>query len=727
MDLNLFKYYSLKRFKIISALIISTITLLFMSLIFFQEVELKFLDLKFQYWGSDALPDSNVVIVSIDDGSLDYFSDNGVSWPWPRSFYGHILNYLHAQGAQNIVFDMLFSHPDADRSYADAAETDSIFALALERAPGSILGLALEEACIEKPLRGSYPFSFKDLLSEELDSCAEMPIPTLLLAARGAGHTNILPDLDGIFRRVEPFALVGSTLVPSLATATYTDHQGIDAVSYRKSGWHVGEAEIPLTNNRFQLINWYGPGGPEGVFKYFPFSTVIQSASARLNGGTPSIPDGTFKDKIVIIGADAAGLRDLKATPLMKNCMHPGMEVWATVISNLRQGHFINTVPELLLYVILIFMTYIVLLSFDRLRARIAFSIMFAQLLLYLALSYVLWGFSTSIDLMLMPAFIGTSLSYLIVISNEMRERLFLKKVFGPYVAPELMDLMYKTREVPALGGEQVSGSAFFSDLQGFTTFSEQLTPTDLVALLNEYLTSMTDTLMDHRGTLDKYEGDAIIAFFGAPVHDETHAIQAVHAAIHMQNGLAELRKKWAGEGDKWPDSIKQIQMRIGVNSGDMLVGNVGSEGRMNYTMMGDTVNVAARLESSAKQYGVLTQISEATALLMPGNIALRKLGATQLVGKTSPAVSYEVLGFQDELSQADQELLTLWPQAMEAIDHQNWDEAIRILTKTAALERVYAHRPTNPSRVYLDIRIPFWRLQPGSEDWKAVWILDAK
>lgn len=407
--------------------------------------------------------------------------------------------------------------------------------------------------------------------------------------------------------------------------------------------------------------------------------------------------------------------------------MHPGMEVWATVTSNMLQGDYIFEFPPVVTMFILLAMTFGILLSFDRLRARTAFGIMVGQVILYLLLSFILWMGSKRVDLMIIPAFLATSLAYLVVISNEMRERLFLKRVFGPYVAPELMDLMYQTREVPALGGEQISGSAFFSDLQGFTTFSEQLSPTDLVALLNEYLTRMTDTLMGHRGTLDKYEGDAIIAFFGAPIRDEAHAIQAVSAAIQMQNALAELRQKWGSEGDKWPDSIKEIQMRIGVNSGDMLVGNVGSEGRMNYTMMGDTVNVAARLESSAKQYGVLTQISEATALLMPENVAMRKLGATQLVGKTRPAVTYEVLGFVDDLTDADRQLLDLWPQAMAAIDEQQWDKATEILTRTAELERVYAHRPTHPSRVYLETRIPAWSTQNLANDWQAVWVYHAK
>ena len=691
-----------------------------------QDLELKVLDAKFQFWNGDIVADSSVVIVSIDDGSLDYFDQNGMSWPWPRSFYAHVIDFLSAEGAMSIVFDMLFTHSDADRSDSDASETDSLFAAAIHRADNVVLGMSLAPSYFTGKLIGSFNV---DLRSSSIigGEQGEFPIPRLAKAAKGIGHTNISPDSDGIFRHVNPFASHDSLLLPNLATASLLTEASMQTVRVKHNSLKIGGQTVPLTHDHMQMINWYGPAGPKGVFKYYPFSAVIQSASARLNGGQPVLPPGLFKDKLVVIGADAAGLRDLKATPVMKNGMHPGMEVWATLISNMQLGHYIVTFHWLLQLTLLSIIAFIILFTFDRFLARNAFVIMLGQLLFYVLLMYGLWRGFQRIDLTLLPALMASFTAYLIVISNEMRERLFLRRVFGPYVAPELMDLMYQTREVPALGGEQVSGSAFFSDLQGFTTFSEELTPVNLVALLNEYLTDMTDTLMAHRGTLDKYEGDAIIAFFGAPIPDDKHAIQAVKAAINMQTALHNLRAKWASEGDKWPESIWGIQMRIGVNSGDMLVGNVGSEGRMNYTMMGDTVNVAARLESSAKQYGVLTHISEPTALLMPENIALRKLGATQLLGKTRSAISYEVLGFVEDLTEADRQLLKLWPQAMEAIANQEWPAAINILTQTLALERQYAHRPTNPSQVYLEIRIPHWQAEDHEADWQPVWIFNSK
>ena len=729
MEKNLSKYYHLKSFKLIVSVILTILAMLLSQVGIIQDFENKALDYRFRHWENQLTPDSSMVIISIDDNSLDFFATNGVAWPWPRSFYGHLVDYLAGEGAQAIVFDMLFTHPDADRSDTDAEETDGLFAEALVSSGNTVLGLILEYQDL-KTYSDSKKINIKaePILHYPLsDSLLQLPIEVFLLAKPMLGHTNITPDQDGIFRHVTPIIDHRGIAIPSLALATYLSIHSLSDIYAEDGNLSVGDLLIPIQADGQQMINWYGPAGPTGVFPYYSFQAAIQSASAQTYGGDPSIQPGTFKDKIVVIGADASGLRDLKATPILQNGLHPGMEVWATVLSNYLQHDFIYPVHVIPMILILIGMSFVILYSFDRLKPRYAFIILLAQFMIYVLIAYFFWMISHRVLIPIAPVILISSLAYLLVFSNEMRERLFLKRVFGAYVSPELMQLMHQTRETPALGGEQVNGSAFFSDLQGFTKFSEKLSPVKLVALLNEYLTDMTDSLMELRGTLDKYEGDAIIAFFGAPVADDEHALQAVRSAIAMQKGLADLRSKWATEGDQWPDEIKDLQMRIGINSGEMLVGNVGSKGRMNFTMMGDTVNVAARLESSAKQYGVLTHISEATALQMPPEIILRRLGATQLVGKASAAVSYEVIGYDEDLTANDRELLKLWPQALEAVENQAWESAIGFFQKTLALERDYKDRPTNPSQVYLDIRIPGWRIQKPDGDWKPIWVFDSK
>jgi len=193
------------------------------------------------------------------------------------------------------------------------------------------------------------------------------------------------------------------------------------------------------------------------------------------------------------------------------------------------------------------------------------------------------------------------------------KDKRFLKDTFGAYISPELIDQMFDSKEEPSLGGNEGYHTAFFTDIQSFSAFSEKLSASDLVELLNDYLTEMTDILLDNKGTLDKYIGDAIVAFYGAPAPVDDHEYWACITAIKMQESLDELRQKWQSQGDRWPEIVHNMQNRIGINSGQMVTGNMGSTMRMNYTMMGDTVNLAARLEASAKQYGIYIQVADET------------------------------------------------------------------------------------------------------------------
>ncbi len=729
MDLKVSKYYHLKRFKAILAICLVGLSILLSNLSLFEDLENKLLDLRFRQWNSGTKPDSNIVIVTIDDGSLDYFTQNGTSWPWPRSFYAYLVDYLNDAGAETIIFDMLFSQRDADRSETDAVETDGLFAESLKNYGNAALSMIINATEHETPdaIQATGKDHFIDQKYLLNDSLVELPIEELLKSCATIGHTNITSDRDGIYRHIRPFIKLAGESLPCLALAAYSQIEPDAKMTYAPGIMNIGDIEVPLEASGDVLVNWYGKAGAGGVFKYYPFSAVIYSASSEKYGQTPIYPLSTFKDKVVIVGTDASGMRDLKSTPVMNRGLNPGMEIWATLLSNFTQNHFITPVPVIVLLVLLFGMAFIILYAFDFLLARQAYPIFFGQLIVYVLLSYMLWSNTSRILLPITPGLILSALSYILVFSNEMRERIFLKHVFGAYVSPELMQHMRQTGETPSLGGEQITGTAFFSDIQGFTKYSEKLEPVKLVALLNEYLTVMTDTVMEHQGTLDKYVGDAIIAFYGAPVALENHAILAVKTALSMQTRLSELRLKWENEGNNWPAEIKDLQMRIGINSGEMLVGNVGSKGRMNFTMIGDTVNVAARLESSAKQYGVLNQISEATAIQLPDNIATRQLGFIRLVGKSQVATSYELLGYKADLSDQDLELLALWPKALEALENHSWQNGIQLFQKCAQLERVYLGRLTNPSKVYLETRIPYWQSQADGSDVEIVWNFASK
>ena len=312
---------------------------------------------------------------------------------------------------------------------------------------------------------------------------------------------------------------------------------------------------------------------------------------------------------------------------------------------------------------------------------------------------------------------------------TEEKNRKFLQNTFKQYLSPELIDIMYNTKQLPLLGGEEGIRTAFITDIEGFSTFSEKLgSPTRLVELLNEYLSEMTDILLKHYGTLDKYEGDAIIAFFGAPMRMDDHAYQACLTALDMQTALGKLRKKWLSEGDKWPVIVHNMRMRIGINSGLITTGNMGSTIRKNYTMMGDAVNLAARLESAAKQYGVYTIISQHTFDLVKNDFEARKLDKIAVVGKSEPVVIYELIAQKGNLNSENEMLLSLYNEGLSLFYAQEWEKAILKLQEALLLEpnNQVAQKGINPSKKIIEYCKNYQTISPGP-DWDGITKLTSK
>ena len=322
------------------------------------------------------------------------------------------------------------------------------------------------------------------------------------------------------------------------------------------------------------------------------------------------------------------------------------------------------------------------------------------------------------------------SLGYLgITVFNYIQEeknKNFLKESFGTYVSPELIDQMYESGEEPSLGGEEGYHTAFFTDIQSFSAFSEKLTASELVALLNQYLTDMTDVLLENNGTLDKYIGDAIVAFYGAPIDVDDHEYWACRTAIEMQDKLAILRKGWLDEGDRWPEIVHNMQNRIGISSGQMVTGNMGSEARMNYTMMGDNVNTAARLESSAKQYGIYIQIADSTYQPIKDRMVVRDLDNVKVLGKEEPVKVWELISEVGKEPEQYKKILPAYHEALELYKNQDWVKAIDAFKASDELEEMFGGRKTNPSRVYIPRCEHYLENSPG-DDWDGVWTLTKK
>ena len=434
-----------------------------------------------------------------------------------------------------------------------------------------------------------------------------------------------------------------------------------------------------------------------------------------------------FVGKKLYYGLTATGTSDLNPMPF--DPRYPMVGLHANALNTILDNKIIYEVPKI--HVALVIGVIGILLAFGVPALSAAMGGLVTAIIIgaYGWLSF--WLFTNQqvwLDMVgpLSTLFIGylgiTVYNYI----QEEKNKNFLKESFGTYVSPELIDQMYESGEEPSLGGEEGYHTAFFTDIQSFSAFSEKLTASELVALLNQYLTDMTDVLLENNGTLDKYIGDAIVAFYGAPIDVDDHEYWACKTAIEMQDKLAILREGWQGEGDRWPEIVHNMQNRIGISSGQMVTGNMGSEARMNYTMMGDNVNTAARLESSAKQYGVYIQIADSTYQAVKEKVVVRDLDNVVVMGKNEPVKVWELISEVGQEPDQYKKILPAYHEALDLYKNQEWSKAIDAFKASDELEEMFGGRKTNPSRIYIP-RCEHYQENPPGEDWDGVWTLTSK
>jgi len=448
-------------------------------------------------------------------------------------------------------------------------------------------------------------------------------------------------------------------------------------------------------------------------------------------GWSDALP--AVEGQIVLVGQMAQGLSDFGPTPFSP--LEPLVHVQAVALNNILQADHLRIVP---LWQVLIAWLPLAWGTLWFLRKTSVTLADVAPLLLvtaYVGVAFFLFR-GRSVQL---PLFLPV-LGFLLVNGGALLDRLVLeiraksriKNLFGTYVSPEVVERMISSGEDPKLGGQEAEITAFFSDIQGFSTFSEKLGAERLVTLMIDYLSAMTDILVYRGGTLDKYIGDAIVGMFGAPLPFPDHAYRACAATIEMQKKQVELREKWRTEGG-WPEIVYQMQSRIGLNTGPAVIGNMGSPRRFNYTMMGDTVNLAARCESGAKSYGVYTMVTGETRLASAAakdDIAFRYLDKIVVKGRTKPAEIFEVLGFANELSIQTEDCIDLYGSGIERYLARDWDEARAAFEKSAILELsqpgslpgVY----TNPSREMFE-RCARMKATPPGDDWDGRYVMESK
>lgn len=538
---------------------------------------------------------------------------------------------------------------------------------------------------------------------------------------------------------------------------------------------HVIDTEEIDLKDPMEDVDWmtqFLPGDlPEWILAIEDSADREATIEALGIGGEFDVTQTPFYNKIVIIGVAIEVIHDVKFTPFYNYMgiqqMTPGMETHANAIQTVLHRNFIKTfggavtdlsshgllLEQILLISLLAFIAFFLL---EFVNPIIAALLVMIEGIVYFGivcgafindywwLMKVTLGGLFSSEGMFSLSLPGVGKSYVlpmvapmaaIVLTyvsnvlyrflNEQKDKRFLKSTFGAYISPELIEQMYEEKQEPKLGGDAGYHTAFFSDIQSFSAFSEVMEPEKMVRLMNDYLTEMTTILLRNQGTLDKYIGDMIVAFYGAPVPVEKHEYLACKTALDMEKKIAELREKWS-QDPEMPELVHDLRHRVGLNSGPMVTGNMGSEMRMNYTMMGDTVNLASRLEASSKQYGVYIQVAEKTYEKVKDLFEWRTLDYVTVKGKKLPVRVYELLAEKGELDDNTIEMLKLFHKGLELYNNQKWGEALNKFEASAVMEDEFPFRPTTPSKVYI-IRCKHFKENPPDKDWDGIWKLTAK
>lgn len=718
---------------VLAGLLVGLVALLLTDLAPFRTLELKWTDMMFETRGELSVADSPIVLVAVSEQS-DF--ELPVKFPYPTEYYARLIHNLNEAGAAVIALDIVFDKEDIYNP-----GNDSLFADAIRQYGNVILA-----GDVRREVQRA---SHAELRSAFDGQQLVQPIRLLRQANPNEwGFVAVNRDRDGYLRRYPLSVQHFDKTYYSFALEILRYYEAIpeSEMYFTGDGFQLGSRTIPRWDNRNFHINYVGYPGSFPEFNFSDvldtedFFTTIEDEDFQINAfDDPEfglLHQDVFRDKIVLVGSTMPELHDFYPTPFAPNGNMPGYESHANALQTILYENFI-TRPSIRITTLMIFFAGLLVVGLTvatpvRLGA-------FVWVLLvggYLLVVYNLFAQHNIIIEMVGPVMallIGYISAVVYSYFAEEKEKRRIRQMFGSYVAPEVVDRIIASGQQPRLGGEKAHITAFFSDIQGFSAFSEKLTPEELVELMNEYLTAMTDILIDEGGTLDKYIGDAIVAIFGAPVKIENHALFACRTALKMIQRQASLREKWRSEGDKWPTIVHFMQTRIGLNTGDVITGNMGSKKRLNYTMMGDDVNLAARCESGAKSYGVYVMVTNATRLeaeAADDSCVFRELDKIVVKGRSKPVLMNEIVAFRDELTENDKQCLSHYDAGLNSYYGQNWDAAEESFRISAKFERYMPDKEkgiaSNPSLVMIE-RIGNMRENPPGADWDGVYVMTNK
>lgn len=662
--------------------------------------ELKAYDL-FSRWLNPDKASGDIVIVQVDQRSIELLAAEGITWPWPRQMYAPLLEALSE--AEAVFIDILFTEPS---SYGE--EDDRILADAMARAGNVYLPVFLtsgrggmgerERAFLGRiavkdggPQRRSYP-------------SAIIPVDTLLPAARGAGNVMIRPDGDGIYRRVPLLFQVGGMTIPHFVL-DYLLQKG--RASVRGNEVFLGGRPFPMADDA--LLLRYSRG--DHPFPVFSAAELFKSSSKGAASRGKTVDPGYFRGKKVFIGLTAAGLYDLKPTAVTS--ISSGVHIHAATLDALLHGNFMRPISLRLTFVLILVLCYVVsrfVLTHNSLSLNLLFFGLAA--LFTLALTVIL--FEHAWYFQVVPPFTALVVSYTTAsvysYAVEGRELRFVRRTFAQYMDETLVRHLLANPALIRPGGQRRHVTAFFADIAGFTTLAEQRPAEEAARILHSILNSFTEVIIRNRGVIDKYIGDSVMAFWGAPLATEQDETNACLAALQCLDELATINQRFREEG------MPEVAVRVGINAGDAIVGNLGSDRLFDYTVIGDTVNLASRLESANKMFETHIAVSAAVLERTGGVFLTREMGMLGVKGKAQPVMVHELLGRRESAGEEALRLAALHRDGITRFQEKKWDEAVRIFSE------ILEFNPGDGLAAFYRERCEsLLRSGPLTEDWNVI------
>ena len=610
-----------------------------------ESFELRTQDYRFQLRGEREI-NPVIQIVFMGDESTKVLG----KWPWRRRYHAALIHALSQYRPRVIGYDVLFTEPASD-----FPEDDRFLAKATKKA-GNVyypFFFTMEE---EKELESGtspqlniekFALNYQIRKGDHFLQASEAELPIIELAAnmKGTGFANVRPDMDGTTRRVPLVMEYQERLYPSLSLKLISDYLGVEKNNIEVKpgryielkGSRLGDIKIPVDREGQMLVNY--PGGIRSLWTS-DFVQVLQSYRQEEIGEEPIVRLSDFEDRIVLVGLTATGSTDLRAIPFVP--LYPQVGVLASAINSILNRDFLIPVSRGTNVLLLFVLGIIIGISIPRMRPLKG--VLFALFILITYLFLAFYSFSQK-ALCLTVVYPGTIIffSYLSTIiykyATEEKEKKRIKSIFQRYVSSQVVDELLTSPDRVALGGRRREVTVLFADIREFTRMAGRMAPEDVVSILNEFFTMITEVIFKYHGTLDKYMGDAVMAIYGAPIEEQNHAEKALGAALEMQERMELLGKRFLERG------IEPIKIGIGINTGEAVIGNIGSLQRMEYTAIGDSVNLAARLEEVAKPDQIL--ISENTYRVVKDIVKARILEPIAIRGKAELVQVYEVLGLK--------------------------------------------------------------------------------